>query len=408
MKKLLLLTASLLWAACLALALAATADAAPRAIGGFFKQTHQKNYMARDQRGEYNLLHKSVSGIGVDKELRASYPLLTKAINEINQGEFQRIEELSTRMKDEAASFRETAPDYYHPFQYEFDVLMRRADTMAVSFLQYEYTGGSGVHGMYHWQGVNLSTVTGAPLPLEAVVRDKKALAGAICERLRADYPDSPFAQLDEKMVEKALTDQLNWTLDPQGLTFYFNPYEIASYAEGLLTATILFKERPDLFQGPYRQPAAAYAQPFPAYYPLTTSLRDNGERDVISVYEAKGSVHVMLNGTDNAFPVDLADLQPVLIHMEDGRNYLYIDGTRQGKSIRNTLVVQLGSRSARYVDTLAYSFRHTIAVAPRVQEYWHFLTNPNGFCIDQESPFISTSKTDICAIGENGTLTFG
>ena len=209
-------------------------------------------------------------------------------------------------------------------------------------------------------------------------------------------------------MVEKALTDQLNWTLDPQGLTFYFNPYEIASYAEGLLTATILFKERPDLFQGPYRQPAAAYAQPFPAYYPLTTSLRDNGERDVISVYEAKGSVHVMLNGTDNAFPVDLADLQPVLIHMEDGRNYLYIDGTRQGKSIRNTLVVQLGSRSARYVDTLAYSFRHTIAVAPRVQEYWHFLTNPNGFCIDQESPFISTSKTDICAIGENGTLTFG
>ena len=33
---------------------------------------------------------------------------------------------------------------------------------------------------------------------------DKKALAGAICERLRADYPDSPFAQLDEEQRTKS------------------------------------------------------------------------------------------------------------------------------------------------------------------------------------------------------------
>lgn len=59
-------------------------------------------------------------------------------------------------------------------------------------------------------------------------------------------------------------------------------------------------------------------------------------------------------------------------------------------------------------MNTLPYSFRHTVAVAPEVQEYWNFLTNPNGFYIDRSGPITSTTKTDICAVGEKGELTFG
>ena len=38
------------------------------------------------------------------------------------------------------------------------------------------------------------------------------------------------------------------WSLDPRGISFYFNPYLIGSYAEGIFTTTIFFSERPDLF----------------------------------------------------------------------------------------------------------------------------------------------------------------
>ena len=408
MKKIMLVVASLLWAICFTLAYIANADAAPRAISGFFKQVHHHNDMDRDGRGEYELFRMSFAGLGVNKEIRAAYPLLTQTIERMNKKEWQCAQENRTRMKGEAAAFRQENPNYYHPFAYNTDVLMRRADTMAVSFLQYNYTGGSGVHGIYAWHGVNLNTVTGTELPLEAVITDQAALAEAICERLRQDYPQSPFDKLEESIAQRAAEGTLNWTLDPQGITFYFNPYEIASYAEGLLTATILFKEKPALFQSAFCETPAAYAQPFIGYYPVVTSLKDNSQRDVISLRFTDKAVYVKVNDVEEAIPVPLKDLEPVLIHMEDGRNYLYIDGLEPSTSVRKTLAVQIGSHSVHYIDTLPYSFRQTIAVSPAVQEYWNFLTNPNGFYFDQSSGFTSTSKTDICSVNEKGTLAYG
>lgn len=389
------------------LSLSVTASAATRALGGFFKQVHQKCETGQDWRGEHELLLSKWAGLAVNAEIRRDYPKLAQAIEKINQREWRRIQQVQENLKKEAMAFRLNDVQYYHPLSYEFDVQLRRADTLAVSFLQKEYTGSSGVHGMYAWQGVNLSPLTGTPIPLSSVVKDKEALVNAICRQLRQDYPRSGFDDLEARLLEKASADKLNWTLDPRGITFYFNPYEIASYAEGLLMATILFREQPEIFHIAYQQTAAAYAQPFSAYYPLTTSLQDNGQRDVVEVLEYDGTVHVRLNGQDTAIPAALTDLQPVLLHMEDGRNYLYIDGNGKN-SVRETLVVQLGTKSARYINTLPYSFRHTIAVAPAVQEYWNFLTNPNGFYIDRKGAFTSTTKTDICAVGEKGDLTFG
>ena len=408
MKKALLTAFSVLWAVCFTVAYIPKADAAPRAIGGFFKQVHQYNDMDKDERGEYQLFHMSFARLGVNEEIRSAYPLLTQTIENMNQKEWHYAQKARPRMKGEAAALRRENPSYYHPFEYDTDVLMRRADTMAVSFLQYDYTSGSGVHGNYAWHGVNLNTATGTLLPLEAIITDQAALAQAICQRLRQDYPQSSFEHLEELIDSRISEGTLNWTLDPQGITFYFNPYEIASYAEGLLTATILFKEKPSLFHSTYCDTPAAYAQPFIGYYPVVTSLKDNGQRDIISLRFTGEAVYVKVNEVEEAIPVPLTDLEPVLIHMEDGKNYLYIDGREPGTSLRKTLAVQIGSHSIQYLDTLPYSFRHTIAVSPAVQEYWNFLTNPNGFYFDKSSSFTSDSKTDICAIGPKGQLTFG
>lgn len=401
--------AAFLWAAFFLLVFAATAAAEPpRAIGGFGKQVHQLNDMSYDEHGEFELLHVKWSGVAVNDELRRYYPQVVAALEKINREEWQRMEKIWGEMKEEAMAFRKEAADSYHPFAYDYDVQLRRADTLVVSFLQKEYSGGSGAHGMYSWHGVNLSTFTGAPVPLAAVIRDREVMTTAICRQLRLDNPSTHFDNLDQYVRDMAYDDRLNWTLDPRGITFYFNPYEIASYADGLLTATILFREQPDLFQWAYTQAPAAYAQPFTDGYELRTSLQDKGRRDVLSVYAQDGMVHVSLNGQDAEFPQpDFRDIEPVLIHMEDGRNYLYIDGTGEDSS-RRTMVVQLGRKSARCLNILPYSFRHTEAVSPAVQVYWHFLTNPNGFYFDKSAPIIKTSHTDICAVGEKGELTFG
>ena len=182
--------ASLLAAVILALACSA-AIAAPRAIGGFFKQDSQANDMSRDERGEFTLFQQNFGGLAVNEEIRQSHPWLAGSIEKITTRAWQDAQKIRRNMKEEAAVFRQEAPDLYHPFEHDYDVLMCRADTFAVSFIQKEYTGGNGVHGMYGWQGVTLSAATGSRIPLAAIAKDREALAEAICTALEGGAADA-------------------------------------------------------------------------------------------------------------------------------------------------------------------------------------------------------------------------
>ena len=249
--------------------------------------------------------------------------------------------------------------------------------------------------------------MTGEEIALSDVVKDMGRFTDILIAQLKKEHPDATFFDMEKQVRKYALMDKLNWTLDPRGVTVYFNPYAIAPYAEGLLQTTVLFQEQPQLFNEAYLETAEAYAQPFSGYYPLVTSLKDNGRRDVLSVDEGENNVTVTLNGKKTVFDTPLTKLQPVLVHMANKDNYLYIDGqTAEGN--RQTLVLKVEKGKAHHVATLPYTFMHTIAVSPAEQQYWRFMTNPNGFYIDRAAKPGHSSKTDICAVGRDGQLTFG
>ena len=383
------------------------AEAAPRAIGGFFKQIRQQNFMDRDAQGEHEVLYQKFAGLAVDKELRERFPKLSTAIEQRTAADWARLQKDSKGMKAEAVQFRQESPNYYHPFAQDVDVIMRRADDAVVSYLEMEYTNGAGAHGMYGWQGVNFNTMTGEEIALSDVVKDMGRFTDILIAQLKKEHPDATFFDMEKQVRKYALMDKLNWTLDPRGVTVYFNPYAIAPYAEGLLQTTVLFQEQPQLFNEAYLETAEAYAQPFSGYYPLVTSLKDNGRRDVLSVDEGENKVTVTVNGRKTVFDLPLTKLQPVLVHMANKDNYLYIDGqTAEGS--RQTLVLKVEKGKAHHVATLPYTFMHTIAVSPAEQQYWRFMTNPNGFYIDRAAKPGHSSKTDICAVGADGQLTFG
>ena len=399
---------SLLCAGLIAVTFAGSvAEAAPRAIGGFFKQIRQQNFMDRDEQGEHEVLYQKFAGLAVDKELRERFPKLSAAIEQRTAAAWARLQKDSKGMKAEAVQFRQESPNYYHPFAQDLDVIVRRADDAVVSYLEMEYNNGAGAHGMYGWQGVNFNTMTGEKIALSDVVKDMGRFTDIIIAQLKKEHPDAVFFDMEKQVRKYALMDKLNWTLDPRGVTVYFNPYAIAPYAEGLLQTTVLFQEQPQLFNEAYLETAEAYAQPFSGYYPLVTSLKDNGRRDVLSVDEGENNVTVTVNGKKTVFDTPLTKLQPVLVHMANKDNYLYIDGqTAEGN--RQTLVLKVEKGKAHHVATLPYTFLHTIAVSPAEQQYWRFMTNPNGFYIDRAAKPGHSSKTDICAVGRDGQLTFG
>lgn len=399
---------SLLCAGLIAVTFAGSvAEAAPRAIGGFFKQIRQQNFMDRDEQGEHEVLYQKFAGLAMDKELRERFPQLSAAIEQRTAADWARLQKDSKGLKAEAVQFRQESPNYYHPFAQDVDVIMRRADDAVVSYLEMEYTNGAGAHGMYGWQGVNFNTMTGEEIALSDVVKDMGRFTDILIAQLKKEHPDATFFDMEKQVRKYALMDKLNWTLDPRGVTVYFNPYAIAPYAEGLLQTTVLFQEQPQLFNEAYLETAEAYAQPFSGYYPLVTSLKDNGRRDVLSVDEGENNVTVTVNGKKTVFDTPLMKLQPILVHMANKDNYLYIDGqTAEGN--RQTLVLKVEKGKAHHVATLPYTFMHTIAVSPAEQQYWRFMTNPNGFYIDRAAKPGHSSKTDICAVGRDGQLTFG
>ena len=399
---------SLLCAGLIAVTFAGSvAEAAPRAIGGFFKQIRQQNFMDRDEQGEHEVLYQKFAGLAVDKELRERFPKLSAAIEQRTAADWARLQKDSKGMKAEAVQFRQESPNYYHPFAQDVDVIVRRADDAVVSYLEMEYTNGAGAHGMYGWHGVNFNSLSGEEIALSHVVKDTGKLTELIIKRLEKDYAHAYFEDTATNVRSYALQGKLNWTLDPRGITFYFNPYDIAPYAAGLLTVTILYQEAPQLFHESYLQVPQEYAQPFPSDYPLITSLGDNGRRDMLEVSDLGEKLAVVVNGQQTEWDTALKDLQPVLIHMKDKKNYLYVDGRTEDGS-RQTVVFGIKNGKVQHIGTLPYTFRHVISVAPAEQEFWRFLTNPSGFRIDRNATAGNPSKTDICAVGADGQLTFG
>ena len=391
----------------LGMALPCRMEAAPHALGGFSKQIHQKSVPMRTPAGEKELVHQSFSELVLSQELQGYSPLLSKAVANLNRKEQEQAKEMRLSLEKDAKEFYANHPKDFRTFSYERDLQMCRADSLVVSFLQREYSYTGGVHGNYGQYGVNLNTLTGAPLAISDVFTDTETLSATIVTKLRKKYPNSAFTHLDEHIQSLSADGSFNWTLDPRGATFYFNPYEIAPYAEGILTVTILFQEQPQLFQDSYRQTAPEYAEPFAANnLPLVTSLKDNGQTDTISIITSREAMHIRVNGKESVFPVYAAYLDPILIHMADGRNYLYIGGTTNDDK-EQIFVFRLDGNTAHHIGTLPYTFRHVTSSGK--QESYHFLTNPNGFLLDKNAPDTSgIVGTDICSVGKDGLLAFG
>jgi hypothetical protein len=106
-----------------------------------------------------------------------------------------------------------------------------------------EYTGGA--HGMHAALFLNIDLATKRPLTLDDIFTGeyKESLTDLIWNQLMADNNVTTHEELEEmgygSTGEIIPTD--NFYLDKNGLTFYYNVYDIAPYAVGEVKVTIPF-----------------------------------------------------------------------------------------------------------------------------------------------------------------------
>lgn len=224
--------------------------------------------------------------------------------------------------------------EYFYSFTWTDEYTVQRADEHILSVRGdwSSYTGGA--HPNYGVYGMNLDPESGEDVLLTDILTETDGLTDILIKKIREKYPDEPFDSLPEMLADYEL-ENYSWTLSYQGLTFYFSPYEIASYAAGLLTVTIWFDEAPELFREEYMEtPEQGYAVALPLAHPVEFDLDEvDGKRDEISVsymsVDGTGLLQPAI-GKNDALMEDADgyayEMRPYLVHI-DGKNYIYLEG---------------------------------------------------------------------------------
>ena len=129
-------------------------------------------------------------------------------------------------------------------------VLSNRPNVLSFSLKENAYLGGA--HGITTFQFVNLDPRTGEPIPLERLLRDGAlaeltALAEARFREVRSLEPDVSLAAAGFAFPSGGFELTPNFAIGAEGLTFYYNPYDIGAFALGPTEIVLGYDEIEDL-----------------------------------------------------------------------------------------------------------------------------------------------------------------
>ncbi len=362
-----------------------------------------------DQTGE--LLRSHWTGVDFIGSV-GSFNNIAGAIAAYSEEEGNSSEAARAQMTEEArqerASRMADGSPFYGPFERTRDIFVRRADSRVVSLMESvsSYTGG--VHGIYGIGGTNFDARTGKKLALSDVCPNTEGLIAAIIKQLGFDYPDASFMQsgstLMQDMARQYVSDGvLPWTLDPRGVTVYFNPYIIGSYAEGIYTATILFSQHPELFAEEYRVGPVPYAMEVQPY--LVTRLSDSPRDHRLMVSGRENELVITFGGVNVSDPVSVKDIHPVVVGLEDGRHYLYVDCLQDGRRVIRVYDLNKPEPDCIGVQPI------TLLASPVDRDddkEWFVMTNPMDFMVTvTEDRGVPVGEQVRCRVGSDGRIEF-
>ena len=310
-------------------------------VSGCFKSSPEKNcsfvnVMVGDtnieQWHENNVITRVAwQKLKLSEEHGRAYPDLSAAFDKYNE---ESLTEAKALMYEFAPLAEEMEGEEFNPAycQAEAKVYLQRADNHIVSLLEgmEKYTGG--IHPDYFWYGRNYNTSTGEKAALSDVLTDTKALPSVLEKKITEKYPDVAFHDLKD-IFSKYKEEEFTWTIDYQGITFWFSPYEIAAFSVGTLSAKIWFDEFPEMFNKEYTCTPENYVISLPVGIDMEFDLiKDDGVKDsvytqkVLDKYGSYNMLSVAVNGKAFTDEINYAyDFDVYLAHIGN-KNYIYSD----------------------------------------------------------------------------------
>lgn len=351
-----------------------------------------------DDENERMIASINVSVLHVGEKDREKYPKLEAAVTAFMDERVRSREEIyQEAIIDGAQAYREN-PEFTYTYEVEEKVSVRRADTRVLSLMLDGYYYVGGAYGAPYSMGAVFDTRTGEKLELEDVVTDVSRVPDLVKEQLGNFWEmDMLYEDLDLNKFFAENSDSIQWTLDYNGITFYFNPYDIAPYASGMQIATISFSEHPEIVKAEYREVPESYGMELSFEKPCYFDADNDGTLDEIvisaaeSEYGGYDTQSVFVNGVwyqdeyVEAFTID-----PVLVHTADGRNYIYIEN--QGyNDYRINHVYDVNGGFPQKVGTVDGGLHYFINMEEDYDTI-QVLTDPDNFVLDTRTYLLGTA----------------
>lgn len=335
------------------------------------------------------------------------YPALTAALDAYNENHASEaqsyLDEMEEWAKDQCKEYG--ADMFIGPYVAERDMYLRRADTQVLSVVEACYSYEGGAHGNSYYTSVNFDVQTGEEIALESVITDMNRLPDILATEIQEKYSDLTFwtddlAGMFQEYITPADTEyppEFTWTVDYQGVTFYFNDYELGSYANGRQEVMLSYSEYPEIFDSTYFENVEKnyVVALINSWTGTDLDLNDDGVTDYISVKKNYSvdtdfceSFDVTVNGNTFTHETYFYDLWTYYVKSGDN-NYLYVQ-RRAESDFECVSVFKITENSVEYIDDFSGSLGS--------------FTNSMDFKVAKRMDLLSTYfGTADCYVGENG-----
>ncbi|CBK74235.1 Protein of unknown function (DUF3298) [Butyrivibrio fibrisolvens 16/4] len=283
---------------------------------------------------------------------------LKKSLEEFFNGMVSNFNEGIDALNEEAKGINKDQKEYaeeqgleYEPIKYidNNSVNVVRADDKIISFTVASYMDRGGAHGSTVYSGYTFDVNTGKQLTLEnfgdkdKIVEVSKAYILSIIEE--SDDSAKEMLYNDEVTSYKSAIDETfsngytpEYVIDNRGIRFYFQPYDIAPYAAGLISFNVPFYAI-DGFNEEYIPVDEFYTFQLSALGLIDKIDVDNdGELDTVSVTNeltdegGDGLYHVNVKDKSvKQITSDYANISASYVHSKEG-NFIIVEC--YGKSV--------------------------------------------------------------------------
>ena len=311
-----------------------TPDTSPTVHGDARTLSLQKQlYSLYDWDDDALLVQSEYSHVTLWQEDAAKYPELAEALE-------QTANMVKRSMEDEydnlCATAREELPWTVETSVSTLDIQVRRTDSVVLSLLSDSYSDYGWIEDFRGMHGTNYDAQTGLELALNDVVDVNNDLADAVANELNSHQWAGDFDYRDAVQAYFANTpyDGFSWTLDYNGVTFYFADGDLEEPGNGGKTATVSFTQYPELFNEKYMAVPSAYMVELPMDSSYFTDLDGDGDLEELNVtgyfdsdvgMYTKFGVYADADGSFHYEDCFADGFIPYYVKTADGNHYLYL-----------------------------------------------------------------------------------